>query len=82
MNATIVSATKDSVNAYVSASVVEADGKTVEYSISTPLNDDKGVAFSPAVLKANAIAALKAQRDAQVKSAPSVVAGLTGTVTV
>ena len=62
---------------------VEADdqaGGAVEYLASTPLRDDQGALKSKVQLRAELVAAIKAQRDAQRAGSVSPVAGITGTV--
>lgn len=81
--ATIVTAWKDSTNAYVSAFVDEG-GQTgrVEYGpVQTPLVDGQGNAKTNAQLKAELIAALSALRNKPL-AANTVVLPITGTVTV
>lgn len=61
---------------------VEADDTqgAVEYMASTPLRDADGVLKSKVQLRAELVAAIKAQRDAQRAGSVSPVAGITGTV--
>lgn len=80
-NATIVNAWKDEANAYLAVRVEKdhKDESAVEYIASTPLLDAQGQAKNNQQLKAELVAACKAQRDAQKKPSPGSL-GLSGAV--
>jgi hypothetical protein len=81
--ATVVSAWKspDGSTAYLAASVAGDDpAGAVEYVASTPAKDGQGNALPLATIKANLVAALSAQRNAQRAQAGSLA--ISGTVTV
>lgn len=80
--AKIVRVFQDGVYAFISASVVEAGGKNIEYLAQTPLKDDAGNLKSMVALKTDLTAALKIARDKTLPTTPLDVAGITGTVTV
>ena len=67
--------------AYASVRVEADDAQgAVEYTASTPLRDEQGVLKSKTQLRAELVAATKAQRDAQRAGSVSPVTGITGTV--
>ena len=80
--ATVVKAWQDGTTAFLAVNVDEGGGKFIEYISNTPLVDPTtGAAKSPARIKTDLTAAVKALRDAQ-QAAPSAIAGITGSVTI